>query len=52
MFFLAAAMIVVWVSITLYVFYMSSRQRNLEQELAALEELMQERRALEQRGES
>jgi CcmD family protein len=45
MFFLAAAMIIVWLSITLYVLYMSSRQRNLEEELAALEELVQARNA-------
>lgn len=45
MFFLAAAMIIVWLSITLYVLYMSNRQRNLEQELAALEELVSERNA-------
>jgi CcmD family protein len=43
MFFLAAAMIVVWLGVTLYVLYMSTRQRNLEEELAALEELIQER---------
>lgn len=45
MFFLAAAMIVVWLGITLYVLYMSNRQRALEQELAALEELIAERSA-------
>jgi CcmD family protein len=43
MFFLAAAMIVVWLGITLYVVYMANRQHSLEQELAALEEIIQTR---------
>ncbi|MEX1020551.1 MAG: CcmD family protein [Litorilinea sp.] len=50
MFFLAAAMIVVWLGITLYVLYLSNHQRNLEQELAALEELIAERKD-ERKGE-
>lgn len=43
MFFLAAAFIAVWVAVTAYVIYMSSRQRALEQELLTLQELLQEK---------
>jgi len=43
MFFLAAAFIAVWVAVTAYVVYMSSRQRQLEQELLILQELLQEK---------
>lgn len=41
MFFLAAAFIAVWVAVTGYVFFMNSRQRQLEQELETIEELIQ-----------
>ncbi len=43
MFFLAAAFIAVWVAVTVYVIYMSSRQRALEQELSTLQEMLQEK---------
>lgn len=43
MFFLAAAFIAVWVAVTAYIIYMSNRQRQLEQELEILQELMQEK---------
>jgi CcmD family protein len=45
MFFLAAAMIVVWLGVTLYVLYMAHRQRTLEEELAVLAELVAEKKA-------
>jgi CcmD family protein len=48
MFFLAAAFIAVWVLVTAYVVYMSNRQRALEQELATLQELLQEKNARKQ----
>jgi CcmD family protein len=41
MFFLVSAFIAVWVGVTLYVIYMNTRQRRLEQELETLEELIQ-----------
>lgn len=44
MFYLAAAFITVWVLITAYVLYLSNRQRQLEQELETLQELMQEKK--------
>jgi CcmD family protein len=44
MFYLAAAFIIVWVIITAYVLYMGNRQRQLEQELDTLQELLQERK--------
>ena len=40
MFYLAAAFIAVWVAVTLYVVFMSRRQRDLEEELGAIEELV------------
>ena len=40
MFYLAAAFIAVWVAVTLYVIYVSRRQRALEEELAAIEEMV------------
>ena len=43
MFYLAAAFIAVWVIVTAYVLYMSNRQRELEQELEVLQELLQEK---------
>ena len=45
MFYLAAAFVAVWLLVTVYVVYISSRQRRLELELTALEESLQERRA-------
>jgi len=36
--YLAGAMIALWLMVTVYVFYISLRQRNLERELLALEE--------------
>jgi CcmD family protein len=41
MFYLAAAFIAVWVVVTAYVLYMSNRQRQLEEEVAILQELLQ-----------
>ena len=43
MFYLAAAFIAVWVVVTAYVLYMSNRQRQLEQELEVLQELLHEK---------
>lgn len=43
MVYLAAAFIVVWVMVTIYVIYLSNRQRQLEQELEILQEQMQEK---------
>lgn len=45
MFFLAAAFIAVWVVVTAYVVYISNRQRQLEQELETLQELLEEKNA-------
>ena len=44
MFYLAAAFIAVWVLVTGYVMYMGNRQRQLEQELELLQELLQEKK--------
>lgn len=44
MFFLTAAFVAVWIVVTAYVIYMSSRQRHLEQELEILQELVEEKR--------
>lgn len=44
MFYLAAAFIIVWVLITAYVLYLNNRQRQLEQELETLQELLQEKK--------
>jgi CcmD family protein len=41
--FLAAAFIGVWVLVTGYLIFMSQRQRQLEQEMRTLEELLAER---------
>ncbi len=38
MFYLAAAFIAVWLAVTLYVIYLSRRQRELEDELKSLQE--------------
>jgi CcmD family protein len=43
MFYLAAAFIAIWVVVTAYVLYMSNRQRQLEQELDVLQELLHEK---------
>jgi CcmD family protein len=39
--YLAAAFIIVWVLVTAYILYMGNRQRQLEQELDVLQELLQ-----------
>ena len=44
MLFLAAALGAVWLIVTLYVVYMSQKQRNLEQELEIIEEMLAESR--------
>lgn len=43
MFFLAAALIAVWVMVTVYLIYLYNRQRRLEVELEVLQETLQER---------
>ncbi len=43
MVYLAAAFIILWLSVALYVAFMLSRQRKLEQELQMLEEQVAER---------
>lgn len=40
MVYLAAALIGVWLIVTLYIVFMSRRQRQLEEELCSLEELL------------
>ncbi|MCB0115749.1 MAG: CcmD family protein [Caldilineaceae bacterium] len=42
--YLAAAFIILWLLVTLYVVFMLSRQRKLEQEITMLEEQVSERR--------
>jgi CcmD family protein len=44
MFYLAAAFIAVWVAVTGYLLYLGNRQRQLEQELDVLQELLQDKR--------
>lgn len=44
MFYLAVAFIAVWVIVTAYVIYMGNRQRQLEQEVDALQELLQSKK--------
>jgi CcmD family protein len=44
MFYLAAAFIAIWVVVTAYILYMSQRQRQLEQELEVLQELLHQKR--------
>ncbi|MCC6453445.1 MAG: CcmD family protein [Caldilineaceae bacterium] len=44
MFYLAAAFIAVWVAVTGYLLYLGSRQRQLEQELEVLQEMLQDKR--------
>lgn len=44
MVYLAAAFIVLWLAVTLFVAYMLIRQRRLEQEIDVLEELVEARR--------
>lgn len=41
--YLAAAFIALWLLVTIYVIYISLRQRRLEQELGTLEETLQSR---------
>lgn len=43
MVYLAAALIGVWLIVTLYIIFMSRRQRQLEDELRTLEEMVAER---------
>ncbi len=43
MFYLAAAFIIVWLVVTAYVLYLSNRQRQLEQELEVLREILREK---------
>ena len=43
MFYLAAAFVAVWVMVTGYVLYIGNRQRQLEQEMEVLQELLQDR---------
>ena len=42
MLFLATALGAVWLIVTLYVVYMSQKQRNLEHELEIIEEMLSE----------
>jgi len=42
--YLAAAFIAVWVIVTVYVLYIGNRQRQLEQEVDILQELLQEKK--------
>ena len=42
--YLATAFIIVWVMVTAYVLYLNSRQRQLEQELETLQELLQDKK--------
>lgn len=44
MVYLAAALIGVWLIVTLYVIFMSRRQRQLEDELHTLEEIVADRK--------
>ena len=43
MVYLAAAFVILWLSVALYVAFMLSRQRKLEQEIEMLEEQLSER---------
>ncbi|MFN8487002.1 MAG: CcmD family protein [Caldilineaceae bacterium] len=43
MVYLAAALIGVWLIVTLYIIFMSRRQRQLEDELRTLEEMVSDR---------
>ena len=40
--YLVAALVVVWLLVTVYVVYMSMRQRQLENEIRTLEEVIEE----------
>lgn len=44
MFYLATAFIAVWAMVTGYVLYLGNRQRQLEQEMDVLQELLQDKR--------
>lgn len=39
--YLAAAFVILWVLVTAYILYMNNRQRQLEQEVETLQELLQ-----------
>jgi CcmD family protein len=43
MVYLAAAFIAVWVLVTGYILYMANRQRQLEQEVEILQEMLQDK---------
>lgn len=43
MVYLAAAFIAVWVLVTGYILYMANRQRQLEQEVEILQEILQDK---------
>ena len=43
MVYLAAAFIIMWVMVTAYVLFLNNRQRQLEQELDVLQELLQDK---------
>jgi CcmD family protein len=45
--FLAAAFVAVWLLVTVYIVFISLRQRRLEQELAGLEEAMREKQGVQ-----
>jgi CcmD family protein len=44
MFYLAAAFIAVWAVVTAYILYIGVRQRQLEQEVESLQELLQDKK--------
>lgn len=44
MVYLAAAFIIMWVMVTAYVLFLNNRQRQLEQELDVLQELLQDKK--------
>jgi CcmD family protein len=52
MVYLAAAFVAVWLIVTVYLLFMSNRQRHLEDELRTLEELMKERDQLQEQLDS
>jgi CcmD family protein len=44
MFYLAAAFIAIWVVVTAYILYLGNRQRQLEEEVESLQELLQSKK--------
>lgn len=44
MFYLAAAFIAVWIVVAAYVLYLGNRQRQLEEEVESLQELLQDKK--------